>query len=204
MEEVLGSGGFRWGAWERVARRFSEDANAKGGDPRLTVEEGELEKALNKAVFHAPEGQLEGPVRTPHGFVIFERQGRTAPSTLRTLDEMEGKIRRDVAEKVKGEFIANFGTEFNERWGSRTYCAADYGVALCTNYEIPLEAGDCVGGGEGGSPKVVPCSMAEFRIVGKSESTDECADEEIEVHTRIGTTANYCADAVRQGNQGGQ
>lgn len=201
LEKALESDELPWDAWDRVAKRFSEEPGARDRGAEQSVVDGDLEEPLNAAVFKAPEIQLEGPIKTRHGFVIFERDGGSLPTKLRSLDEMEGEIRRNLAAKVKGEFISEFSTEFNERWGSRTYCAPDYGVELCANYDLPLGVGDCITGGEVSNPDVVPCSTADFKIVSTAESTDDCEHEGIELDTRIGKSATFCVVPLRKADE---
>jgi parvulin-like peptidyl-prolyl isomerase len=71
-------------SWKRVAAKFSTDpASKSNGGLRPSITQGLLEQPLDKEVFDAPQGQLEGPVHTPLGNYVFEvekiKPARTLP-----------------------------------------------------------------------------------------------------------------------------
>jgi parvulin-like peptidyl-prolyl isomerase len=123
------------GDWSRVAKEFSEDATTKEkGGLQKEVAEGTLEASLDAAVFEAPEGQLEGPLKAPRGFVVFEVQKET-PETVEGLNAVAGRIQSQLAQQLEQEAFTDFVNDFNVKWLSRTFCSEDYLAPRCANYK---------------------------------------------------------------------
>ena len=121
--------------WAKAAKAFSEDAatKAKGGLQKA-VAEGSLEEPLDAAVFGAADGQLEGPLKSPRGFTIFEVQ-KSSPETVQELQAVEGQIKSQLGQQLEQEDFNAFVSDFNDRWVSRTFCAPDYLTERCSNFE---------------------------------------------------------------------
>lgn len=123
------------GDWSRTAKEFSEDAATKDkGGLQKNVVEGSLEPPLEAAVFDAPEGQLEGPVKAPRGFVVFEVQ-KANPETVEPLSAVAGQIKSQLAQQLEQEKFTAFVDDFNSKWLSRTFCAEDYVTPRCANFK---------------------------------------------------------------------
>jgi len=121
--------------WAKVAKKYSEDAatKAKGGKQEA-VQEGTLEKPLDEAVFDAPEGQIEGPIDAPRGFTVIEVTNSN-PENVQELKAVESQIESTLAQRNEQEYFAAFVAGFNSTWGGRTFCADDYVVERCANFE---------------------------------------------------------------------
>jgi parvulin-like peptidyl-prolyl isomerase len=123
------------GDWSRIAKELSTDAATQGkGGLRKGIAEGSLEEPLDKAVFEAPEGQLEGPLKAPRGFVVFEVQS-ASDETVEPLTKVAGQIQSQLAQQLEQEQFTAFVDDFNSKWLSRTFCAEDYLTPRCANYE---------------------------------------------------------------------
>jgi parvulin-like peptidyl-prolyl isomerase len=121
--------------WNRVAKTYSEDPATKGkGGLQNGVAEGTLEEPLNAAVFDAVEGQLEGPLKVQSSYYVFEVQNSN-PETVQSLESVEGQIKSQLAQQLEQEAFNAFVSDFNARWLSRTFCAADYLTERCANFE---------------------------------------------------------------------
>ena len=60
-------------SWKKVAKQYSTDPSSKdNGGLRQGLTDGLLEEPLNGEVFGADVGQVEGPVKTPLGYYVFE------------------------------------------------------------------------------------------------------------------------------------
>lgn len=123
------------GDWSRIAKEFSDDPETKDkGGLRKKATEGALEEPLGAAVFAAPEGRLEGPLKAPQGFVVFEVQS-AADETVEPLGKVAGQIEGQLKQQLEQENFTAFVEDFNARWVSRTFCADDYLSPRCANYE---------------------------------------------------------------------
>ncbi|MEX2107416.1 MAG: peptidyl-prolyl cis-trans isomerase [Solirubrobacterales bacterium] len=121
-------------AWDRVAKEFSEDAATMQKGGLQTVNEEFLGEPLKDAVFGAPEGQLEGPLKAPNGFVVFEVVSST-PEGFRELEEVEAGIEGTLAQRLEEEYFTQFSAAFNAEWTVRTFCAEGYATERCANFK---------------------------------------------------------------------
>jgi parvulin-like peptidyl-prolyl isomerase len=121
--------------WAKAAKELSEDpaTKAKGGLQKA-VTEGTLEEPVDAAVFAGVEGQLEGPVKSPKGFTIFEVQN-SSPETVEELKAVEGQIKSQLSQQLEQEQFNAFVSDFNDKWLARTFCAPGYEMERCANYE---------------------------------------------------------------------
>jgi parvulin-like peptidyl-prolyl isomerase len=121
--------------WERLAKKYSEDAATKeNGGLQEGVTEGTLGEPLDKAVFNAPDGQVEGPLESQGSFYVFEVQNATAEST-QPLGEVEAQIRSQLEQQAEGEYFNAFVNDFNQTWTGRTFCDEGYVTERCANFE---------------------------------------------------------------------
>jgi foldase protein PrsA len=121
--------------WEKVAGELSEDPTTKGsGGLQEGVQKDTIEEPLNKAVFRAPEGAVEGPLKTGRGFIVFEVESSN-PESVQELKAVEGQIQSTLAQRAEQEYFQSFVVNFTSQWTSRTFCAADYTTQECANFE---------------------------------------------------------------------
>ncbi len=120
--------------WNKAAKEFSEDPSKGKGGLQQGVGEGTLEEPLNAAVFNAPEGALEGPVKAPRGYTVFEVQN-SSDETVQELSAVEGQIKTQLGQQLEQEEFNAFVSDFNDKWVSRTFCADDYVIERCANFE---------------------------------------------------------------------
>ena len=147
------------GDWNRIAKEFSEDPATKDkGGLQKKVAEGSLEEPLDAKVFAAPEGEFEGPLKAPRGFVVFEVQTST-PETVEPLTKVGGQIKSQLAQQLEQESFTAFVDDFNSKWIARTFCAEDYLSPRCDNYE-----------GDGHPPTAPPSCYEEDPKGGRPEA----------------------------------
>jgi foldase protein PrsA len=136
-------------SWSAVVKQYSIDQASKAQGGKLpAVAKGQQDKALDDAVFAAPKGKIEGPVKTQFGWYVFEVEKITAASQ-RSLEQsketIKGLLRSERQQKSLDEWIK----DFRERYKNKTHCADDFRVAECDN--APKEKTD-TGAVSGGSP----------------------------------------------------
>lgn len=121
--------------WSSVAKEYSEDpATKEKGGLQRSVTESVLEEPLGTDVFDAPEGELEGPIKAPRGFVVFEVESST-PESFTPLKDVEAQIESTLAEQLERDFFAAFVADFQLSWTQRTFCAPGYVTEQCANFE---------------------------------------------------------------------
>jgi len=121
--------------WKKVAKEFSEDPTTKAnGGLQKGVEEGVLEEPLDEAVFNAPEGQIEGPLKAQRGFTVFE-VANTTPESTQELKTVESQIQATLAQQAEQDYFASFISSFTYTWAGRTFCADGYVTERCSNFK---------------------------------------------------------------------
>ena len=96
------------------------------------MSKGQQEKALDKAVFAAKKGELEGPVKTQFGYYVFEVSAVKAASQ-QTLEQAKETIRNLLRSQREQKALDEFVKDFREKYKDETNCADDYRVAECKN-----------------------------------------------------------------------
>jgi len=124
-------------SWASVAKEYSIDpASKKNGGKLPAVAQGSQETAFDKAIFSAPQGKVEGPVKTSLGYYVFEVTKET-PKKTQSLKETQQSIRQIVASEKQQKALAAFGKAYQEKWRQKTECQKGYVVPDCNNYKAP-------------------------------------------------------------------
>jgi parvulin-like peptidyl-prolyl isomerase len=122
-------------SWEKVAKRFSTDPATKGkGGLQSSVVEGQGSEPLNGEVFAAEENEVRGPLKESRGWVVFEVMTINKPKTSE-LEEVKSQISSQLSEQLSQQAFARFLRNYNGTWTSRTFCADDYLIERCANFE---------------------------------------------------------------------
>jgi parvulin-like peptidyl-prolyl isomerase len=121
-------------SWEKVAKKYSTDTTKGNGGLQSAVTEGTLGEPLDTAVFAASQGELEGPLKDGKGYTVFEVM-KVTPEKVQSLDEAKPQISAQLAEQAKQQTFAAFVRGYGNTWTARTFCAADFMIARCANFE---------------------------------------------------------------------
>ena len=122
-------------SWEKVAKELSTDPATKGkGGLQSGVAEGQIAEPLNKAVFAAGQGELGGPLKESRGYVVFEVMTIT-PEKVSSLEEVKSQISTQLTEQASQQDFGRFLRNFHSAWISRTFCAGDFLIERCANFE---------------------------------------------------------------------
>lgn len=153
--------------WERLAKKYSEDAATKeSGGLQEGVTEGTLGEPLDKAVFNAPEGQVEGPLKSQGSFYVFEVQSATKEET-QPLSEVEAQIESQLAQQAEQEYFTAFVNDFNQTWTARTFCEEGYVTERCANFKPDGHPATAEPGCYEANPETEPeaCPAPVFQLV---------------------------------------
>ncbi len=123
-------------SWEKVAKEFSTDPATKGkGGLQEGVSEGSVPEPLSAAVFAAPQGEVEGPLKDSRGNVVFEVM-KITPEKVQSLEEAKSAISTQLGEQASQQSIARFVRNFHSTWTSRTFCAEEFRAnERCANFK---------------------------------------------------------------------
>jgi parvulin-like peptidyl-prolyl isomerase len=120
-------------AWQRLARRYSEDPAGKGHGGLHKGIAAEFGEPLDAAIAAAPKGALQGPVKTKGVFFVFAVEGST-PAAAEPLAKVRSHILAQLTKQDAQQALESFAYEFEGKWTSRTHCAAGFEVEGCDNY----------------------------------------------------------------------
>jgi parvulin-like peptidyl-prolyl isomerase len=121
-------------SWEKVAKEFSTDTTKGNGGLQSAVSEETLGEPLGPEVFDAEQGELEGPFSEEGTFTLFEVM-KITPEKVQSVEEAKSQISAQLAEQAKQQHFSAFARNWGSTWESRTFCAADYTIKRCSNYE---------------------------------------------------------------------
>lgn len=122
--------------WKKVAAKYSDDpsSNKKGG-LQPGIQEEFLPPELKAPIFEAEIGELIGPVKLEKNQLLIEVVKET-PAKPKPLKEVEAEIVSTLEQDGQQEFFGEFVTDYEGRWGSRTFCADGYAVIDdCSNFK---------------------------------------------------------------------
>jgi foldase protein PrsA len=121
-------------SWEKVAKKYSTDTTKSNGGLQAGVTEGQLPEPLDEAVFAAPQGEIEGPLDEGGVFTVLEVM-KITPEKVQSLDEVKPQIDEQLAGQAQQQSFAAFVRGYSSRWQSRTFCAEDFLIERCANFE---------------------------------------------------------------------
>jgi foldase protein PrsA len=120
-------------SWKAVAKEFSTDQASKNqGGTLLAVAKGQQEPALDKAVFAAKKGELQGPVKTQFGWYVFSVQ-KVTPASQQSLKEASQTIKGILASENQQKALDTFIKDFQKEWKEKTNCRKGYVTQDCKN-----------------------------------------------------------------------
>jgi parvulin-like peptidyl-prolyl isomerase len=120
--------------WEKVAKKYSTDTTKGNGGLQSGVSEGTLPEPLDAAVFAASQGTVEGPLEEPQTYTVFEVM-KITPEKVQSLDEVKPQISAQLEEQAQQQAFTRFVRNYGSTWKSRTFCADDYLIERCANFE---------------------------------------------------------------------
>jgi parvulin-like peptidyl-prolyl isomerase len=122
--------------WQTIAQQYSTDPSSKAnGGLRPSITEGLLEEPLNGAVFSASKGQVEGPIKTPLGYYVFEVEKVTPQKTTPLNKSTSQQIRSQLTQQAQQNAFSAFVDDFGSKWRACTFCAAAYVIDRCNNFK---------------------------------------------------------------------
>jgi foldase protein PrsA len=134
-------------SYASVAKKYSIDQASKNqGGKLLAVAKGQQEKALDDAVFKAPKGKTEGPVKTQFGYYIFD-VSKITPASQQTLTQATPTIKQLLQSQHQQTALDDFVKDFQKRWKDKTNCRHGYVTQDCKNAPKPKSTSTVPPGG---------------------------------------------------------
>ena len=154
-------------SWKKVASEFSTDVSSKNnGGLRPGLTDGLVEEPLNSAIFEASQGQIEGPVKTPLGYYVFQVE-KITPEKTQPLSQLKAQIRSQLHQNAQQEAFTQFVDDYGSKWQSRTICSSGYVIDRCSNFASgahpPNAPADCyVASPKKGRPDACPAPIIQL------------------------------------------
>jgi parvulin-like peptidyl-prolyl isomerase len=151
-------------SWQKVVSKYSEATSSNGGlQPGVTEEQ--YAGAVGEAMFAAPVGQVEGPLKfSTSGFVVFQVE-KENDEKVQPLGEAEAQIKAQLQQQAQEDVFNGFVGDFQSLWRSRTFCADGYTVEKCSNFKPegrPAEADPaCYEESPKAEPKACPAPVLQ-------------------------------------------
>jgi foldase protein PrsA len=124
-------------SWKAVAKRLSTDQASKSqGGALKGVAKGQQEPALDKAVFAAQKGELQGPVKTQFGWYVFSVQ-KVTPASQQSLKDASQTIKGILASENQQKALDKFIKDFQKEWKEKTDCRKGFVTQDCSNAPKP-------------------------------------------------------------------
>jgi foldase protein PrsA len=141
--------------WAAVAKKYSIDSASKAAGGKLPgVTRGQQEQTFDAAIFSAPAGQVQGPVKTQFGYYVFEVT-KINPASQQSVAQATPTIQNLLRSQHQQAALSAFIKSFESRYSDETSCAKAYAVAqLCSNANTPKAQP------VSGSPPQSPCGVA--------------------------------------------
>jgi PPIC-type PPIASE domain len=151
-------------SWKKAIQKYAESsASASSGGLQPGVTEEQYPGPVGEAMFSAPKGKVEGPLKYTLGEVVFEVE-KVTPEEVRPLGEAEAEIKSELEQKSKEQVFTSYIESFRSRWRARTYCDSGFTIEkTCSNFK--------------GAPKVEGASPSCFEDVSKKEEKEAAAPE---------------------------
>jgi parvulin-like peptidyl-prolyl isomerase len=121
-------------SWKKVAPKYSSDptSKAKGGLQEGITEEF-LKGELKEAIFGSATGELQGPVKFETKWILVE-VAKLNPAKSKSLAEVKAQIEETLKGEKQQAFFAEFVSDYQTTWQSRTFCADGYVIERCANF----------------------------------------------------------------------
>jgi foldase protein PrsA len=124
-------------SFKTVAKKYSIDQQTKNNGGVLKgVSKGDQDAALDKAAFAAPKGKLEGPIKSPFGYYVFEVQ-KITPASQQSLAKVTPTIKQQLVAQNQQKALTSFVADFRKRWTAKTECRQGYVVEGCKGAPKP-------------------------------------------------------------------
>ncbi|HEV2857877.1 MAG TPA: SurA N-terminal domain-containing protein [Solirubrobacterales bacterium] len=121
-------------SWKKVAPKYSSDPTSKSkGGLQEGITEEFLKGELKEAIFGSATGELKGPVKFETNWILVE-VAKLKPAKVKSLAEVKAQIEETLKGEKQQEFFAEFVSDYQTKWQTRTQCADGYVIERCANF----------------------------------------------------------------------
>jgi foldase protein PrsA len=107
-----------------VNQKYSSNSTLSGtGGALKALKPGSTEAAVERPIFSAAKGSLEGPVKAGNGYMVF-RVSKITPLPKQTLAQATAAIKTDLTTAAQNAATNGFLAQLRKRWKPQTACRA--------------------------------------------------------------------------------
>jgi foldase protein PrsA len=117
----------------RLARQFSTNGSSEQGG-RTVATEGAFPDPAGSEVMSAEEGAVLGPIEAGGDFYFF-RVVKVNPEETQAFEDVREQIEQQLLPTLQQQRFADFVSDYNSKWTSRTFCDEDFTVSRCSNFQ---------------------------------------------------------------------
>lgn len=122
------------GSWKKVAAKYSTDPTSKSKGGLLeNISEETLQEPLKAAVFNSAQGEVIGPIKYQKSFIVLQVD-KLNPEKVQKLAEVAAQIKSQLTQTKAQSVLAEFLSDYQSKWQSRTFCADEFVINRCSNY----------------------------------------------------------------------
>lgn len=118
-------------SFKQVVERYSVDEASKRQGGRILAAEGQQSRAPEE-VFKAQKGELQGPVKTPVGYYVFEVT-KITPASKSSFEEAKTSARTQLRSQLQQKAVEGYEKRFTAKYREITICGEGYKVPQCKN-----------------------------------------------------------------------
>ena len=120
-------------SFAKLAKQYStHPSKSDGGE--TTASEGIFPDPAGADIMSAEVDVVGGPVKAGEDFYLWKVTEITEEET-QPLDDVREQIEQQLLPQLQQEAMSSFVANYTSKWTSRTFCADDYLVTRCHNYE---------------------------------------------------------------------
>jgi foldase protein PrsA len=120
--------------WKKVATKYSSDPTSKSkGGLQEGITEEFLKGDLKAAIFDSATGEIKGPTKFETNWILTEVV-KLNPAKVKALAEVKAQIEETLKGEQQQAFFAEFVSDYETKWRSRTHCAGGYVIEKCANF----------------------------------------------------------------------
>lgn len=121
-------------SWKKLAAKSDNASTKSTGGLINDTAKGTAPEPLHAELFAAPQGEVQGLLKTTTGYEVYEVE-KITPEKVQSLDEVKSQISTQLAEQNKQQTFTAFVRNYGNRWKARTFCAADFLIERCANFK---------------------------------------------------------------------
>ncbi|MBK5231773.1 MAG: peptidyl-prolyl cis-trans isomerase [Thermoleophilia bacterium] len=117
-----------------LAKKYSVHGSKSQGGTTVATEDAFPDPAGSE-IMSADLDTLEGPIKNSPKEIYFFKVTKVTPKEEKSFEDVKGQIEQQLLPGAQQQAMSDFVAEYNDKWTSRTFCAQEYLINRCHNFE---------------------------------------------------------------------